>query len=215
MSKLLLEENPLVILPALAIAIGLNESIVLQQLHYWLVKNKDETHFKDGRYWSFNSIRAWQVENFPFWGKSTIQRIFASLIKQGLVLTGQYNRKAYDKTLWYTIDYVKMAKLEDQIELSHIGTPCPNMTKPIPETTTESISIKGESKKPPLFRALVNGQTVLSPRELKVSTVKVVQDSWDAEDAAVVEANRTPGVKRSELPSLDPNPWQELYDRGS
>lgn len=40
MSKLLLDDEPLVILPKLAAAIGLNEAIILQQLHYWLEKVK-------------------------------------------------------------------------------------------------------------------------------------------------------------------------------
>ena len=38
MSRLLLEDEPLVVLPKLATVIGLNEAIILQQLHYWLEK---------------------------------------------------------------------------------------------------------------------------------------------------------------------------------
>ncbi len=38
MAKLLLNEQPLVVLPELACKIGLNEAIILQQLNYWLHK---------------------------------------------------------------------------------------------------------------------------------------------------------------------------------
>ncbi|KPC98057.1 Replication initiation and membrane attachment [Geobacillus sp. BCO2] len=41
MSNLLFDDQPLVILPQLALAIGLNESIVVQQLHYWLKKSEN------------------------------------------------------------------------------------------------------------------------------------------------------------------------------
>ena len=36
MSKLLINEQPLQVLPSLAEAIGLNQAIALQQVHYWL-----------------------------------------------------------------------------------------------------------------------------------------------------------------------------------
>ena len=35
-SKLLIDEPPLQVLPSLALKIGLNEAIILQQVHYWL-----------------------------------------------------------------------------------------------------------------------------------------------------------------------------------
>jgi hypothetical protein len=40
MSKLLLDEQPLLIMPKLATKIGLNESIIVQQIHYWNEINK-------------------------------------------------------------------------------------------------------------------------------------------------------------------------------
>jgi hypothetical protein len=41
-SRLLIHEPALQVLPSLAVAIGLNEAIFLQQLHYWLVSSKHE-----------------------------------------------------------------------------------------------------------------------------------------------------------------------------
>ncbi|WP_373278108.1 MULTISPECIES: hypothetical protein [Geobacillus] len=52
MSNLLFDDQPLVILPQLALAIGLNESIVVQQLHYWL-KKSENVH--DGYKWVYNT----------------------------------------------------------------------------------------------------------------------------------------------------------------
>ena len=55
-TKLLLDEYPLLVLPKLAEKIGLNESIVLQQIHYWNVQNERiKNNFKDGHYWTYNS----------------------------------------------------------------------------------------------------------------------------------------------------------------
>ncbi len=46
MSKLLINENPIMIIPSLALKMGLNEAVVLQQIHYWIVKS---SHVMDGR----------------------------------------------------------------------------------------------------------------------------------------------------------------------
>jgi len=35
-SSLLINESPLQVLPSLAVLVGLNEAIVLQQTHYWI-----------------------------------------------------------------------------------------------------------------------------------------------------------------------------------
>lgn len=101
MSRLLLDEQPLVILPKLAVVIGLNEAIVLQQLHYWVEKSKNE---KDGKYWVYNTLAEWR-EQFPFWSKNTIIRTFEKLEQDKLIETGVFNRNKSDRTKWYTINY--------------------------------------------------------------------------------------------------------------
>jgi hypothetical protein len=40
MSKLLISESPIMILPPLAVRVGVNEAVVLQQVHDWLVKEQ-------------------------------------------------------------------------------------------------------------------------------------------------------------------------------
>ncbi|OQP00880.1 replication protein [Geobacillus sp. 44C] len=109
-TRLLLDEEPLVILPSLAAAIGLNESIVLQQLHYWLERS---TNVQEGHTWVYNTYEEWK-EQFPFWSESTIRRIITKLEKQGLIITGNFNRSKIDKTKWYRINYEKLAQLQDE-----------------------------------------------------------------------------------------------------
>lgn len=157
MSKLLINENPLQVLPTLAEAIGLNNAIVLQQVHYWLEnskKGKNTQKYKHGRYWVYNSYPEWQKTNFPFWSAATIKRIFLSLEEEGYLVSGQFEGNKRRK--WYTIDYSKLelgipSGQNDLMELEQVkmsrsigsklsipsGQNDPMLNKELTETTTE------------------------------------------------------------------------------
>lgn len=107
MSKLLIDDYPIQVLPKLAEEIGLNEAIILQQIHYWLNSSK---HNYDGKRWIYNSYPKW-IEQFPFWSESTIKRTITSLEKQNLVHVGNYNKAGFDRTKWYSINYTTLNKL--------------------------------------------------------------------------------------------------------
>ena len=77
MTKLPISEPPLEVLPTLARAIGLNEAIILQQLHCRLERSD---HEHEGRRWVYNTLEQWQ-EQCPFWSIPTIKRAFTVLRK--------------------------------------------------------------------------------------------------------------------------------------
>ena len=113
MSRLLLDEQPLLVMPQLATKIGLHEWIVLQQIHYWnQINEKAGNNYKDGYYWTFNSYERWQLQ-FPFWSIMTIRRMIAKLETMGLVISGNYNRLKIDRTKWYRINYKVLDNIEN------------------------------------------------------------------------------------------------------
>jgi hypothetical protein len=84
-----------------AVRYGLNESILIYIFKFWLNKNKaNNNNFHDNHYWTFNSIKALS-ELFPFWSVDQIRNILKSLVNQGVLITGNYNKIAYDRTKWY------------------------------------------------------------------------------------------------------------------
>jgi hypothetical protein len=107
-SRLLIDESPLQVLPSLATAIGLNEAIFLQQVHYWL---KMSTHEHDGRRWIYNTLDAWH-EQFPFFTMSMLRRTIDELRRRGLLLAENYNESKQNRTLWYSIDYEALEALQ-------------------------------------------------------------------------------------------------------
>lgn len=105
-NKLLYDEAPLCVSPTLACVFGLNESIVIQQVHYLIeINRKAGRNYIDGRYWTYNSYSDWKRECFPFWSDSTIKRTFKSLERSGLLITGHYSRNPRDQRTWYSINY--------------------------------------------------------------------------------------------------------------
>lgn len=147
MNKLLLDDRPLIVLPALAKVVGLNEAIVLQQLHYWL---QESNHYIDGRRWIYNTYEDWEKQ-FPFWSNKTIRRTITKLENDGLIITGNYNKLKIDKTKWYSIDYQKLSILtspcgqNDQSMWSNCPHPCGQNDQTnnhrVPENTTDNVVV--------------------------------------------------------------------------
>lgn len=101
MNPKLLDERPLFVLPSLAEALGLNEALTLQQLHWCLGRENVEVA-DDGRRWLRAKLDFWSAE-FPFWSESTIKRTFAALIEQGVV--DRVKRRDFSI---YAINYTKL-----------------------------------------------------------------------------------------------------------
>lgn len=113
-SRLLMDDHPLVVQPALATVIGLNEAIVLQQVHYWLQNNRRaKRNVIDEDVWCYNSIPEW-VSQFPFWSERTIWQVLKSLRKSDLLVAEMLSPDKRDRTLWYTINYEKLEALTMQ-----------------------------------------------------------------------------------------------------
>ena len=108
MNDLLLDSSPLVLQRELVCLVGINEAVILQQIHYWCETNrKAGRNFHDGRYWTYNTFDQW-AEEFPWLSKRHIQNLFAKLEKNGYLISGNYNQIKMDRTKWYTINYDKI-----------------------------------------------------------------------------------------------------------
>lgn len=98
----LFDTPPIMFTRELALSVGLNKAIVLQQLQ---TLTEEEGEVKNGHKWVCKSYHEWQ-EVFPFWSVRTLQNIFTDLEQQGLVISGQLS-----KTKWYRVDREEVNKL--------------------------------------------------------------------------------------------------------
>lgn len=152
--SMLFNKKPIVINADLAKAIGLNEAIVLQQLHYWLNETASGIHHNGAR-WIFNTQQQWQ-DQFPFWSVVTIKRTFASLLAKGLIRVDQLNKSRHDRTNYYTLRYDQIDLLDayqnepfDGINLiPSSGSKRPHLTETTTETTTEKVLVPAAAETP-------------------------------------------------------------------
>lgn len=82
---------------------GVNAAIILNNLHHWIKKNEaNEQNYYDGNYWTYNSQKAFR-EIFPYMTEHQIRTAFQKLTDDGIIIKGNYNKSAYDRTLWYAL----------------------------------------------------------------------------------------------------------------
>lgn len=69
---------------------------------FWCEHNKQQKiNNHDGRWWTYNTLDD-LAAFFPFWSRRQVERITNSLVKQGAVVTGRYNKTPFDRTTWYS-----------------------------------------------------------------------------------------------------------------
>ena len=148
---LLIPENPLMVLPSLAVAIGLHRAIVLQQLHYWLTRSD---HVHEGQRWVYNSLAKWQRQ-FPFWTDRTVRQLLADLEAQGIIASAMLHTNPMNREKWYTIRYENVPCAD----ASAIGKSFPHAggenfhmihtETTLQQTTVEATSPKAKTSKSP------------------------------------------------------------------
>lgn len=166
---------------------GINAAILLQNLDFWIAKNKaNKENYIDGRYWTYNSIKAYK-ELFPYLSERQINTALKKLVDEGLIVTGNYNKMAYDRTLWYAItdkgqqllqkcqiDYAKMSNAlcknvksisqKCKIDYAEMSNRNSENVKPIPDINTDiNTNIK---EKPARHRYGEYNNVLLSDEEI-------------------------------------------------
>ena len=82
---------------------GVHSAIILNHLYFGIERNKaNDVNFYDGYYWTYNSKETFTTL-FPYMTARQIDYAMKRLINEGLVITGNYNKSADDRTLWYAI----------------------------------------------------------------------------------------------------------------
>ena len=116
--------------PKIADQVGLNAAVIYQNIIWWCEKNRaNGENEHGGRYWTYNSIKAF-CELFPYLTESQIRTALDKLESEGLILSGNFNKSAYDRTKWFCpVAQIHLGKNTNGIVKDH---------EPIPDSKPDS-----------------------------------------------------------------------------
>ena len=97
----------IVFYPELARTFDICGAFLIQQIHYWTQENPT---IKDEQAFHRNTYEEW-ADQIGVYSSRTVANSLRDLEAQGVVITGRFNKHKYDKTLWYRLDYDKLAEL--------------------------------------------------------------------------------------------------------
>ncbi|MFY9379406.1 MAG: conserved phage C-terminal domain-containing protein [Acutalibacteraceae bacterium] len=107
-------------------------AIVLKNLQFWIMKNKaNNRHFYEGRTWTYNSVKAF-AELFPYWTERQLIRILKTMEEKKIIISGNYNKSAYDRTKWYAF-FDESIYLKSEIHFTERSNGNTEKVKPIPD----------------------------------------------------------------------------------
>jgi len=80
---------------------GVDEAIMVKSFQFWIRLNKaNKVNYHDLRYWTYNTNKSLS-EYYSFWSEKQVRRIIESLVDKEILIKGNYNKIAYDRTIWY------------------------------------------------------------------------------------------------------------------
>lgn len=119
MSKLLIDDNPIMVLPKLALLIGLPSAMCLQQIHF-LCSIPHSGKLIDGHHYIWNTYEEWHDSYFPFWSIKTIQRAMEDLRKRNLIVVIKPDAKFNNHTMYYRVNVEAVERLTGQNVLTDL-----------------------------------------------------------------------------------------------
>lgn len=81
---------------------GILEAVIYENIKYKVEQNQTASNYYEGKYWvklSKNDL----VEMMPYCNSRQISYALNKLRDAGVILAGNHNRNAYDRTMWYAI----------------------------------------------------------------------------------------------------------------
>ena len=158
---------------------GVNAAIILEHLNFWIAKNEaNENNFHDGYYWTYNSIKAFNTL-MPYLSERKIREAINKLSDDGIIITGNFNKSAYDRTMWYAITQKGKSILQKRkMESDKMSNQNIQNVKPIPDIIPYKIpdskhNNKKVSKKAQSYDEIINSYT--QNETLKTSLVEFVK----------------------------------------
>lgn len=92
---------------------GIEEAILIEHLYFWIHKNKclDEMVHHD-RTWCYSSAKGFN-KYVTYMSTQKIRRVLVGLEKRGFIYIDNFNKTAFNQTLWYAFTDSAIKELEE------------------------------------------------------------------------------------------------------
>jgi len=155
-----------------------NLAVFIENIASWIRFNASKAvpaqrNYHEGRYWTYSSYPELVKYFGNLWSIQSIRTMVNKCLKLGLLITGNFNKKKYDNTNWYTLSDLALQHypvllgmiLDTPVESN---SPPVEINRPIPSlpyqssinTTTTSNS---NSKSTELMRAMIDAYREIFP----------------------------------------------------
>ena len=161
---------------------SIEEAILIHHFQHWIrVNRRLKRNFFDGRTWMYQT-REEIAAHFPYFSSDKVRRITDSLVKKGVLIKGNYNKRWQDKTLWYAFNEepIFVPKLPDEPpdlanssnDLANLPLRFGKFAKALPDTKltdTKTTDINDDRSNPKIDKKSEKKETsssLLSEKEL-------------------------------------------------
>jgi hypothetical protein len=155
---------------ALASQYGVECAILIHHFQHWIrINRRGKRNIRDGKCWTYQSRKEIQL-HFPYWSYDEVKYLCEKLENEGVLITANFNKSKFDKTLWYAFVDEKAFQVDEESSKNvYEGKKCPSKGKnahgegksaqPIPDTINTDTKTnnqppnplpRGKADKPPL-----------------------------------------------------------------
>lgn len=104
--------------------VGVQNAVVLQHVAFWVRLNEtNQSNEVNGKHWTYNSVKGFS-DYFSFLTERQIRHSLDTLVSDGYLEVGVFNKNPYDRTRWFTLtDKARELLKYGQHELLDVSIP--------------------------------------------------------------------------------------------
>jgi hypothetical protein len=187
---------------SVAVRLGLNEAIFLQQLNFRLRK---PSHVVNGVAWYEASYATLRQVDFPFWSDKTIARTARRLERGEFIVARPMSRNKYDRTRWYTLNDAKLAEALGCTWGQSVPIDAPPCPPQDPDTLSPSLEEEKREKEDADFSAVLGREEETSqpPDPLPAAAAHTQDGSPEPAEPAEQTSSHSPATVTDHTPVAD------------
>ena len=148
-----------------------DKALVVWTLRGWVAHNQAHRKgYRDGHYWTFNSLDRWQAKHFPWLTVKQLATLMTQLVKQGVVIR---TRRSVHTCYWYRVNESALSSLCTSL-------PAVNVLR------SQSAGLKDKTAEQP---AQTSEHKTEGVKETNLKHEKLNQDTTTAAEVNVVVVN--------------------------